>query len=718
MLYAQLAASCAALSSAIRLLASRRGAAQKIGLFPSWAVLDFQLAAALSFSIRNRLSRIQMSDRHPEFLRTNPQVRLILYMGSITGSLLNAMAGLETAIVTALHGEGVRYKYGARLSPTLEGSLDETLCQAQLCHVHLTGPESDIGKAHSLELDREAEKTASLVGVSLRLDDSHKRRDGQVLRRALSEPGLPFEPLPLFRASLEAPSSLLNAATSFLSSGGGWLLTPFRKWRVWDTGWAVRLFLVLTGVTPLRTAFTTLFRSAPKVLASPKAFLHAIRHEARLQFFFKVWLGGAAALLTVLLVMMSPNYDAVMHWYPQYGVTTVFVILSETVDGAFSIAVLRVLGTILGGVTAFVMMVSPALANNPYGLSVLLAAMAACAGVCMLYKWKYVAALAMITLNSLVLQQYDPPNGRGSVQLFYVRLAEILAGIFFAMPVELLLPKYMTKEALKTVAKLFGEATHLTEIYLEALQVELEMLSGGEASHDASRGLEPLVPAAFIRDQLSRPLTALQASFARDAVTWSRGVLVMPSAVTDLIRCMTALVDRLSALRAMLFQKPLVSGHFSGVPHHTYMLPLQDRFRTCIARLKDVSDAVLQVVSGHPTLEHVLDLGKATNQLVEARLQLRRQFLLVDAELRGRAARGETTPGHFGERTLDDSIRLKTCFYAFCKVVDACITLARTLAADEWVQVYAMRERHRWALIWLPHKAHAHFTAVNPSSAP
>jgi hypothetical protein len=57
--------------------------------------------------------------------------------------------------------------------------------------------------------------------------------------------------------------------------------------------------------------------------------------------------------------------------------------------------------------------------------------------------------------------------------------------------------------------------------------------------------------------------------------------------------------------------------------------------------------------------------------------------LLVETELRGRAARGETS----SERTLDDSLRFKTCFYAFGKVVDGCITLARTLAADEWVQV-------------------------------
>jgi hypothetical protein len=67
--------------------------------------------------------------------------------------------------------------------------------------------------------------------------------------------------------------------------------------------------------------------------------------------------------------------------------------------------------------------------------------------------------------------------------------------------------RYMTKEALKTVAKLFGEATHLTEVYLEALQTELEMLTGGESALDGSRGLQPLVPNAYIRDKLSRPLS-------------------------------------------------------------------------------------------------------------------------------------------------------------------------------------------------------------------
>ena len=66
------------------------------------------------------------------------------------------------------------------------------------------------------------------------------------------------------------------------------------------------------------------------------------------------------------------------------------------------------------------------------------------------------------------------------------------------------------------------------------------------------------------------------------------------------------------------------------------------------------------------------------------RLLLRRHFLLLDAEQRGRIARGELT---LQQRTVDDNVRLKSCFYAFNKMVDTCVLLARTLILDDWLQV-------------------------------
>jgi hypothetical protein len=55
------------------------------------------------------------------------QVRFVLYMGAITAGILGGMAMFEKDVIAALHGEGVRQHFGARLSTHLHGSLEETL---------------------------------------------------------------------------------------------------------------------------------------------------------------------------------------------------------------------------------------------------------------------------------------------------------------------------------------------------------------------------------------------------------------------------------------------------------------------------------------------------------------------------------------------------------------------------------------------------------------
>lgn len=51
----------------------------------------------------------------------------MLYVGPITAGIPGGMAVSEGDVLAALHGEGARQQYGARLSTHLRGSLGETL---------------------------------------------------------------------------------------------------------------------------------------------------------------------------------------------------------------------------------------------------------------------------------------------------------------------------------------------------------------------------------------------------------------------------------------------------------------------------------------------------------------------------------------------------------------------------------------------------------------
>jgi hypothetical protein len=69
------------------------------------------------------------------------------------------------------------------------------------------------------------------------------------------------------------------------------------------------------------------------------------------------------------------------------------------------------------------------------------------------------------------------------------------------------------------------------------------------------------------------------------------------------------------------------------------------------------------------------------------RVKLRQQYVLAMHIYQGRVTRGDAPFAK--ERTPDDQIRLESCIFSFLATIDKVVLLARTLLADEWLQVRA-----------------------------
>eukprot|EP00884_Botryococcus_braunii_P019997 jgi/Botrbrau1/6681/Bobra.0202s0022.2 len=721
-LYAQLAASSAAIAVALRGDTRSLQGEPRVRLAPSWALLEFQLAAAVSSSLKAYWMGQDLKLNDLDLLRPVPQIRVLLYVAVLTYGIMEAMAELERAVVTAVGNvQHVTQHTGHQLKQSfLRGTLlsllqnEARLYAVQAEDAVVARTVSDVEASRNLhESFSAAQRTrpsSLIVQPSTTLEKLQNRRG---LRSSTHHESQQMTPLRSSKPSNgelvtdQLPSGHYDSLQQHVSvgpilnskpmgrttsSGKEKSLSTVSFQLSWTKG-IIESFLWLDAFK----AFHEVAISAWEYTRSPATLFSLLRHSRLLHFFLKFYISMTAAL--VLCLALSANSNKAQSWHLLYAAITVCVVMSEKMDVAVSKGLFRILSTIIGGTLGYFLMLNHDLATNPYALSALLGVCAFVAGTLTGKPYKYAVILTMITMNSIVLCQYNPEGkGTGSVHLYIVRIVDICVAVAAVFLIEFILPWYTSTAALESLGTMYLDAAKLLSQYYTVYHDELQLAACGKSAEEEIKGIEALERIS-LDGKVAKPLADLQVSIQRDSVTWRTGVLVLPTIVNDMMKCMQGLVDALAAVELALMQRPRISGKFSPSPYHNIVEPLHKRFSAVMEGVVELAQAVSDGLHGEAN-EAALDrISQSIKNLQEDRVTLRHHYVLTMDTYRGRAIRGDAPFAK--QRTPDDTIRLQSCIFAFITAMDKSMLLARTLVQDEWLQKYSSASVSRQARLWL-----------------
>ncbi|KAG2487722.1 hypothetical protein HYH03_013721 [Edaphochlamys debaryana] len=187
------------------------------------------------------------------------------------------------------------------------------------------------------------------------------------------------------------------------------------------------------------------------------------------------------------------------------------------------------------------------------------------------------------------------------------------------------------------------------------------------------------------------PLAGVQASLAKDAVAWSRGLLATPAVVHSVLRSSHVLADRLAALGLVTAAPGAVRGAFSGWAFEHVVLPMRADMMAILDGLEALAGAACtlllqmagdtragemeQVAARETLMEAVAELARRRLKIRTLVLQQRRSFhaRVVGAPVEDLPAL--TAP--------DDALRVFSVIFAFIQVSDKATVLARVVAGHQ-----------------------------------
>ncbi|KAK9815502.1 hypothetical protein WJX72_004760 [[Myrmecia] bisecta] len=742
LLYAQLAASCAAIAKAVRSDKGSKRAGQYALLFgPSWGVLEFELAATLHAALKGYWQQYRVT--HPgDLYRPAPQVRALLYVATLTNGIMESMAGLEHAVMVALskqmtvfplphQRQDIRARLTSldqrrlrdRISLPVQSALKVVRSHGQLPTDTTPSPRppwdasgddqdtvarpseaapapADDGSEGSRILDEIKlaldERSRSLASLSWSQSEAPRsprpKAGGQVsLKRLMAE--RPLQQRSSQALQRHADDSALTPRSHTGPDGerpAGWW-----PWLWLEVAWLLPLVEGMLAFPVWTTLRTLLTQRIPEALSSRGKLAENTWRNRYFVFGLKFWVGYCIVLC--LSVALSANHAAVRAWRPLYAILTVVVVLSEKIDLTVTRGVLRLAGSVLGGVLGFLVMLRPSVATSPYALTAIVCTFTCLCGFLTMTQFKYAVFLTLVTADALILCQYTGrPGSHGTPQYFYARVAMVSGGVVVVYLIDLIMPWYASSAALEQMGAAYAAATKLIQRDYEVFHDELERVgrpcNPGDAEKAEAAEKQDLEQTEkdILHKCIAAPLSAVQASLAREAVLWKHGILAMPKIVHDMLRCMLVLLDRLAAVELMLQQKPIVSGRYSAAPFKHLLEPIDKRLRAVLAAVVELGEAVKQVLSADKTQPALLELvADKIKALEHARMLLRLKYLETQRTLHD--ACQET---YLHDRTPDDAIRFLSTIFALSKAIDKATLVARTVLEDEWMQ-----QRSNWRLL-------------------
>ncbi|KAL0048452.1 hypothetical protein WJX82_003571 [Trebouxia sp. C0006] len=440
----------------------------------------------------------------------------------------------------------------------------------------------------------------------------------------------------------------------------------------------------------------------------------------KFQYGIKYWTCNAIVLCGAVIVSDADKPNHLASWHPLFLVATVNVVFSEKVDATIAKSVQRVTGSVIGAMYAFLVMLRPVVATNPYAVATMVCFSAFMCGLLVEHRFRYGSFLALYTSAVVMLAQYNPaPGSHGSVKFLYARIADIFMGTIITSLFTLVLPWYAREDALGKLGGAVAEGAQLIEDLYQAFYQELQKpLASAQAGANqpvkdstngqSSRGAHESPQNEAAAKRVAGTLAGVQAQVAREAVVWRSGPLVMAPLVNSTLGAAQVMLERIAALEAMLQQAPIVSGRFTPAPYLYLAKPLHQDMSAAVAAASQLGRAINDVLCAHPShhglLKPLQHLRTCIHQAVETRVAFRLRYW----ELRAADHAEARTPANSSwlrERTLDDAVRYLSFVFACGKACDKIVLLARMVESDPWIgKSSRVTSRMPWQL-WQNQKA-------------
>ncbi|KAL3160682.1 hypothetical protein ABBQ32_010593 [Trebouxia sp. C0010 RCD-2024] len=644
LVYSQLAASCSAMAAAVASFQDPKQAEVASGLLlnPAWAALEHELAQAVQQAIHGYWRHWRESHQNEDMWSPEVQSRALLYLFTLTHSVMEAMAAAEQAIEQATGttsmatapavsktaaaaaatatataptatqtasasalplkqsltphstsnpqplpqsmGQAVSRSVG-KAQHAQHGHMDPLQEALQLQHHSQTPPEEEGQEDDTQPLiaspqgllqvsidQRPAKQYFDRRGVEVHLAiNSHQ----QVQHQLLKARGCYH--LRWLGCQLQLLWPILKALVSY-KIWSDWVRIPGEAWTVLKT----------------RTTRAELLRS--------RAFQYGVKY----------WTCNALVLCVALIVSEADKPDHLASWHPLFLVATVNVVFSEKVDATLAKSVQRVAGSVIGAVYAFLVMLRPRVAGNPYAVAVMCCFSAFMCGLLVEHRFKYGAFLALYTSAVVMLAQYNStPGNHGSVKFFYARILDIFLGTVITAIFSFVLPWYAREDAMSKLGSAIADGAQLIEqLYLSFYQELQKPLLAGSATAAGSdththgqtgQAADLAARNGAVAKGVAGVLAGVQAQVAKEQVVWKAGPLVMAPLVQSSLAASQVMLERIAALEAMVQQAPIVSGRFTAAPFLYLAQPLHQDMSAAVTAAAQLGRAIKEVLCAPPS---------------------------------------------------------------------------------------------------------------------
>lgn len=727
LVYSQLAASCSAMAAAIAAFQhpNQAGVASELLLRPAWALLEHGLAQAVQQALHGYWHHWRhQSENFSDMFSPEVQSRALLYLFTLTHSVMEAMAAAEQAIELATATASAATPVAtSSMAEAVTTTATQPAVTATTAPAHSQGSSNQQdavtpGSSSALEVQMPAATKPAKHGHRDPLQEAlhnqlHRQSQVSVQQHEGEDEAQPL---------IAAPQGLLQVsidqrpAKKYFDRLGVEVHIPVsNKQQLQQQSFKARgsyclkwtwcqiqlLWPILKGLvaTVIWTDWLQVPQEAFAVLKSKPKRAQMLRSR-KFQYGIKYWTCNAIVLCGAVIVSDADKPNHLASWHPLFLVATVNVVFSEKVDSTIAKSVQRVTGSVIGAVYAFLVMLRPVMATNPYAVATMVCFSAFMCGLLVEHRFRYGSFLALYTSAVVMLAQYNPaPGSHGSVKFLYARIADIFMGTIITSLFTLVLPWYAREDALGKLGGAVAEGAQLIEDLYQAFYQELQKpLASAQAGPNqpvkdsthgqSSQGAHESPQNEAAAKRVAGTLAGVQAQVAKEAVVWRSGPLVLAPLVNSTLGAAQVMLERIAALEAMLQQAPIVSGRFTPAPYLYLAKPLHLDMSAAVAAASQLGRAINDVLCSHPShhglLKPLQHLRNSIHQAVETRVAFRLRYW----ELRAADHAEARTPANSSwlrERTLDDAVRYLSFVFACGKACDKIVLLARMVESDPWI---------------------------------
>ncbi|KAA8494879.1 hypothetical protein FVE85_3120 [Porphyridium purpureum] len=459
----------------------------------------------------------------------------------------------------------------------------------------------------------------------------------------------------------------------------------------------------------------TVYKAVKKFRAGAQSDMSRAQTLDDLKYGIKLWV--ALWVAWVLCFWLQP-LEAFQSYNLNWMQTAVAIVFLPEVDASWSLSVLRLAGTVLGGVAAYLVMLNHTVATSALLVGLLSFWISGVCGYCFYVvapSKQYGYMLFLLTYVIVVFCQFDGLSA-GTFSFALQRTVLNVIGILFALGVNSVAwPRFATDTVRQDIvcaslASLKWALAGYRLIRGAAQEAAVRTASGvGESRLQTSAGFVDMSSMPNLSD-IQKMLDDSQTTMQKDLSAISSSLLRVSIAAYQMF-------VSLQGMRTCLLRSPVVTGQYQGSDYVAYWQHMESEQELCMMVAEKVllaTESVLNtlVYSSAPVFfrrlalgwdfddaisDSVIELELALAELEMSREKFRERFLARRKELMAPILSGRSTVAeHIRVFQSDDFLRFNSFFFAYVTFLNKPTLTGVTVAVDAQASLTRIRETRFW----------------------